>query len=696
MQRLRRLIHEVHRRSLWQVLGIYAVGAWVAYEVILGLVGGGLLPPWFPRVAVGIFVLGLPFVLATAFVQEGLPGGDRRPRSAGSEDGGGAANETPSAAGGGRHHRLFTWRNALVAGGVLVLAGAFFAARSALLAPEDPVAPADEDEPPAVAVLPFENLSADPENEYFAAGVHDEILNQLFKISSLQVTSRTSVMAYKDERPQSTREVAEELGVRYVLEGTVRRFGDRVRITGQLIDAATELHVWSDTYDRDLTDLLKIQANVATEIARALEAELTPAEVARIESRPTENPDAYDAYLRGLDYSRSGYVAGREQREEDWRIAGEMYNRAIELDPTFALARTALGFINLRLYWYGYDRTEERAQLARRQLDEVLRLDPDLPQGHINQGYYQYWVERNYDEAIDLFRRGLEGLPGDTDVRSLVGFVYRRQGRLEEAVEELKGAVRQDPLNGNLAEELGNTLRGARRWEESARHLNRAIALAPDYPDSYLRKIDLLVSWTGGVEGARQVLTEAEDLLPSRDLLETAVWIEILARDYGAALERLADYPDEMIDDQYDLFPEDLLRGRVLELAGRPEEARRSYRAARRTLEPLAEERPDQYRVHRALARAYAGLGLHDRAIASIERAREGLPLAVDRWAAPDLIEDQAYILAQAGRAEEAVQLLEFLLENPSRNRVTVPLLRLSPRWDTIREEPAFRELVEG
>lgn len=688
MQRLRRLIHEVHRRSLWQVLGIYAIGAWVAYEVILGLVSGGLLPPWFPRVAVGAFVLGLPFVLATAFVQEGLPG---------SEDGGGAADERPAAAADrGGQRGLFTWRNALVAGGVVVLAGGLFVARSALLAPDDTVPPPEEEESPAVAVLPFENLSADPEDEYFAAGVHDEILNQLFKISSLQVTSRTSVMSYKDEPPKSTREVAEELGVRYVLEGTVRRFGDRVRITGQLIDAATDLHVWSDAYDRDLTDLLEIQAEVATEIARALEAELTPAEVARIESRPTEDPDAYDAYLKGLDYSRSGYVAGREQREEEWRIAGDMYARAIELDPTFALARAALGFINLRLYWYGYDRTEERIRLARHQLEEALRLDPDLPQGHINQGYYQYWVERDYDEAIDRFRRGLEGLPGNTDVRSLVGFVYRRQGRLDEAVEELEDAVRQDPLNGNLAEELGNTLRGARRWEESARHLNRAIALAPDYPDAYLRKIDLLVSWTGGVEGARQVLAEARDHVPSRELLVTAVWIEILARDYGAALEQLDGYPDEMIDDQYDLYPEDLLRARVLELAGRPEEARRSYRAARRTLESLAQERPDQYRVHRALARTYAGLGLHDRAVASVERAREGLPLEVDRWAAPDLIEDHAYVLARAGRAREAVELLELLLENPSRNRVTVPLLQLSPRWDMLRDEPAFRELVGG
>lgn len=693
---MRQLLRELKRRNVYKVAASYAAVAFVTLQAARLVFPATTLEGLYDTLVVLAFV-GFPIALVFAWAFELTPEGVRRTGDAEpSGERSGRSRAPPS-----------TTRLAMqtVAGagllGAAVAVGWYVtgdggepSGETAATTDAVPGAPSARER--SIAVLPFENLSPDPDDEYFAAGVHDELLNQLFKISSLQVTSRTSVMAYAEDRPKSIRAVADELGVRYVLEGTVRRFEDRVRITGQLIDAATELHVWSDTYDRERSDLLDIQADVATEIARALEAELTAEEVARIESRPTDDPDAYDAYLRGREYSRRGEVAGREQREEDWRIAGEMFRRAIERDPEFARARAASAYIHLRLYWYGFDRTRERVEMARRQLDEAFELNRDLSWAHISEGYYQYWVERDYDRAIERFERGLEGLPGDAEVRSLVGFVYRRQGRLDEAIEELKKATRRDPLNGNLAEELGNTLRGARRWEEAARFLNRAIALAPDYPSGYLRKVDLLVSWTGGVEGARQVLREAERLVPERDLLETAVWIEILAGEPEAALERLEAYPQEMIDAQYDLHPEELLRARALELAGRAEAARRSYEAARRVLEDRAEARPEQYRIQRALARTYAGLDLHERAINSIERAREGLPLEVDRWAAPELIEDHAYVLARAGRAAEAAELLRFLLENPSRNRVSVPLLRLSPRWDAIRDHPAFRALLEG
>lgn len=692
---MRRLLRELKRRSVYKVAVSYAAVAFLTLQAAQLVFPATTLEGLYDTLVVLAFV-GFPIALVIAWAFELTPEGVRRTEPA---EPSGPRSREPRPRPSPSRLAMRTLAGAGLLGAAVFGGWYLTGGRGAPSGESKAATDTARSDPPAgersIAVLPFENLSPDPDDEYFAAGVHDEILNQLFKISSLEVTSRTSVMAYAEERPKSTRAVADELGVRFVLEGTVRRFGDRVRITGQLIDAATELHVWSDTYDRKRSDLLEIQADVATEIAHALEAELTAEEVARIESRPTDDPDAYDAYLRGRDYSRSGEVAGRERREEDWRIAGEMFRRAIELDPEFARARAALAYIHLRLYWYGFDRTPERVEMARRELDEAFRLDRDLSWAYISEGYYQYWVERDYDRAITRFERGLEGLPGDAEVRSLVGFVYRRQGRLREAVEELKSAIRQDPLNGNLAEELGNILRGARRWEAAARYLNRAIALAPDYPSGYLRKMDLLVSWTGGVEGARQILREAEELVPARDLLETAVWIEILAGEPEAALERLEDYPEEMIDTQYDLHPEELLRARALELAGRAEAARRSYEAARRVLEARAEARPGQYRIQRALARTYAGLGLHERAIASIERAREGLSLEMDRWAAPDLIEDHAYVLARAGRASEAAELLRFLLENPSRNPVSVPLLRLSPRWDGIRDDPAFRALLE-
>lgn len=679
---MKKLIREIHRRSIWQVLVIFLGTSWGVLEMVDHVVERFGMPEWVYGGALILLLLGFPVVLATAFVQE-------RPES--------AERETPAEAE-GPVESLFTWRNALVGGvtafGVLGLVAVGWV----IWAPGGDASEAEASAAStanSIAVLPFENLSADAEDEYFTDGIHDEILNQLFKISSLQVISRTSVLTYKENPPASVRAVADELGVRYVLEGTVRRFGDRVRITAQLIDAATDLHLWSESYDRNRTDLLEIQADVATQIARALEAELTAQEVARIQSQATDDPDAYDSYLRGLEYSRSGYVAGRGDRAEDWRIAGQMYRRAIELDPSFALARAALGFIHLQLYWYGYDRTPERAAMGRRQLDEALRLDPDLPQAHVNDGYYHYWVERDYDEAISRFQRGLEGLPGDGEVRSLIGFVYRRQGRLAESIEELKEAVLQDPLNGNLAEELGNTLRGARRWNEAARYLNRAITVAPDYPDSYLRKIDLLVSWRGSTEGAWQVFEEAEPLVAATDILPAAVWLETLDRDWDGALERLDEYPPETLVLQYDVRPEALVRAEILRLAGREGEARSGYGQARELLEEMAAQAPEDYRVHRALARTYSGLGLHDRALEAMEKARNGMPLELDRWAAPDLIEDHAVVLMRAGRLDDATERLRFLLENPSRNRITVPVLRLDPAWDPLRDHPSFQRLLQ-
>lgn len=688
MPRLTRLIKEIHRRSLWQVLGIYLVGGWLAYEVILGLTEGGILPEWFPGVAVGLLVVGLPVVLATAFIQEGIPGPtgpeSRSKAVTGTPD---AGTRSPS-----RVYRLLSWRNALLAGGAVFAAASGLAVMATLVQPRSEVVePASV---PSVAVLPFANLTADSEDEYFADGVHDEILTQLFKISSLSVTSRTSVMAYKN-RAVNLRTVAQELGVRYILEGTVRRFGDEVRITGQLIDAVRDVHIWSDSYTRDRRDLLEIQAEVAKRIALELQAELTPEEVARIDARPTGNPDAYDAYLRALDYNRSGYVAGREQRESDWRIALELYQRATERDSTFALAYADLGFTHLRLYWYGYDRTRERAEQGRRAIETALRLNPDLPQGHAYSGYYEYWIERDYDAAIRMFNRGLVGLPGDSDLRSLIGFVYRRQGRLQEAAREIERSVERDPLNGNLAEELGNTLRGLRRWEDGVRYLNRAIDLAPDYPEAYLRKIDLLVSWTGATDGARATLAEAETMTSPRDLVVTAVWLDILDRQWDRALARIAAFDGELLDDQYDFFPMPLLRAVVLELAGRPGEARTEYERTLRVLDSLEVEAAD-YRLPRARARTLAGLGRHEDALAAIRRALELIPLDIDAWAGPDLIEDHAYVLMRAGREADAIERLRFLIDNPSRSRITPALLRLDPRWDPLRRHSGFRALLDA
>ncbi len=379
---MKKLIREIHRRSLWQVLVIYGVGAYIGFEVIQTLTEGLGLPSWFPSCAIMLFIIGLPIVLATAFVQEGLGSAARRDPTLlpDVEIGGAAAAEHARREAAGAR-RVFTWRNALMGGvfafalwGVVAAGWLLLAGDIVREARESGVAAAADERWKSIAVLPFENLSDDPENAFFAAGIHDDILSQLSKIRDLTVISRTSVMQYAGTE-KDMRTIADELGARTSLEGSVRRAGGQVRIVTQLIDAKADAHLWSETYDRELTvaNVFAIQSEIAQRIAQALKAELSPEEKERIASRPTDSPEAYDFYLRGKEYFRR---PGLEK--ENYRIAQQMYERAVELDPQFALAHASLSRVHSLFYRASFDRSAERLSQAREAAGRALELDPDL------------------------------------------------------------------------------------------------------------------------------------------------------------------------------------------------------------------------------------------------------------------------------------------------------------------------------
>ncbi len=374
MSRFKELIREVHRRSLWQVLLVYIGGALVGYQAIQALTEGLGLPQWFPALAILLFIVGLPIVLATSFVQEGFSSAGQDPTLL-PDSGVGTVADVAGA------RRLFTWRNAIMGGalafglwGVVATGWLVFGGRSDAEGVEAALV-----ESKSIAVIPFANMSADPENEYFSDGITDDIITHLSMIADLKVISRQSSMQYKGSE-KSLRQIAEELGVATILEGGVQRIGDRVRVNAQLIDAESDEHLWVEQYDRDLTDVFAIQSDVAERIARALAAELTPETQARIERRPTDDMAAYNAYLRGKDYTRRGYA------EEDIRVSIQMYERAVELDPGFALAWAGLANQQSRLYWFHYDRSDAPLTAASQAIDQALALDPELSEAYLARG----------------------------------------------------------------------------------------------------------------------------------------------------------------------------------------------------------------------------------------------------------------------------------------------------------------------
>lgn len=671
MSGLKRFITEIHRRSLWQVLGIYVVGSWIAYEVVLNLVEGLQLPAWLPGGAIVLFIIGLPIVLATAFVQEGAPFQGAVPD----------ASEKPAA-------KVFNWKNAVLGGVVAFLllgmtAGGYMMVRQ----------PAEESGASAmsVAALPFENMSADQEDAYFTDGFHDELLTQLSKIGSLRVISRTSVLGYKGTT-KNLRVIADELGVRYILEGSVRRFGERVKITAQLIDSRNDHHVWAETYERSRADLFAIQAEVATAIAQAMNVELSPETEASLRALPTTSTEAHDFYLKSLEYQRIGGASTRAQRGEHWRSAVDMLEKAVAADARFALAWAELGVAHARLTWFSYDLSPARMETAKRAIDRALELEPALPQARTALGYYYYWGKRDYERALDAFTVAQNGLPGSSELSNLRAFVLRRMGRFDETIQLLTTSVQKDPLNGLMIRELATSYRAAERYDKAIEWSDRGIAIAPGYPELYAVKTEALLWGRADIAGARASTEAGLRQAPGDPELLLELWrVEMTAGDYAAAQRAAERLTVESVDVQEETLPRPLLIGLALHAAGQAASARPLLAQARDTLEAASARYPNDYRAAVSLSWTYAALGDRARATRAAERASALLPISLDHLHGPHIAVRVAYAYALIGEAGRAVEQLSIAYGAPARS----PLLRVDARWNNIRNTPEFRRLVQ-
>ncbi|UCC84756.1 MAG: tetratricopeptide repeat protein [Gemmatimonadota bacterium] len=684
MSRLKRLILEIHRRSLWQVLLIYVGGALVAYQAVQALTEGLGLPQWFPGLAVVLFVIGLPFVVATAFVREtGAP-----PVAPSEMEAAAAEGAAPGALSGGPRPHI-TWRNAglsfvvaLAVWGVVATGWLLFGGRVVGLT----------EERESVAVLPFANLSPDPENEFFAQGIHEDILSQLAKIGDLDVISRQSVLQYADTDKPTPR-IAAELGVDAILEGSVRRAGDRVRVVTQLIDGRTDAHVWSETYDRELTvaNVFEIQSEIAEHIASALQAEFTPEEKQRISSPPTANLEAYDYYLRGLEFF------GRSSEEHDFRIAVEMFENATQLDSRFALAYARLSRTHSYMYWFFFDHSPERLQQAKDAVDRSLEIEPDLPEAHEALGFYYYMGHLDYERALQEFEIALGQQPGNVEVISGMGYVERRRGNFEVALTHLENAARLDPRDGSLQSEVGQTYALLRNYAEADAHYDRALALVPDDAEAYVLRALNYVDWEGDVFKAAAVLREAADRgLDTVDhpylgymwvLLETSVGQD------EAALARLSSGSSAAFSTQHYYVPKAMMAAEIYSRMNEPERARQHLDSAVALLEAAIQETPEDARLHSRLGIAYARQGRVEDAIDAGERAVELLPVSKEAWRGLHPIASLARILTITGRHDEAIDRLEYLLSMPA--GISVARLRMGSEWDPLRSHPRFQALLE-
>ena len=599
----------------------------------------------------------------------GLPSGTRRP-------GTGAPAKRPAV-------RRAGW----IAGGALLLTAAVL--WLFVWGPFDRERPANgPSDRRIVAVLPFENLGG-AGDQYFTDGITDEITSRLALIPGLGVISRTSSRAYAGAR-KSAREIGDELHAGYILEGTVRwdRSGDpdRVRITPRLIRARDDTQIWSDNYEREITEIFALQADIASQIARALDVTLVAHERRALTSRPTDDIDAYQAYLQGMEQlHKPGFS------RESFDLGVQMFERATALDPAFALAWSRLASIHARIYHHGFDRSEERQAKAREVADRALALQPDLAEAHLALAHYYYWCEHDYARALASLHDAGRFNPNLNEVRQTTAFVKRRQGDLEAAVELLERDRELSPLDPNTFVPLGETYGTLRRYAQGEEALRRAIALAPDDPYPYTELALLYLRWRGDAAAARVTL-EKMPPVASTEACRVGFLVELLDRQYEAALEVLETCPAEILEAGIFATPVALLEGLTLRTTGRTARARAAFDQSRKILEQRLAKAPEDHRVHAALGLTYAGLGRSERAVRHGRRAVDLYPMSVDALQAPSLSIDLALVYTMVGDNAAAIERLDFALSVPS--ILSVAWLESDPLWDPLRTDPGFAALL--
>ena len=545
-----------------------------------------------------------------------------------------------------------------------------------------------------VAVLPFENLSPDPDNAYFAEGIHEEILARLATIHDLRVISRNSTLQYQ-EKSRDLHDIAKQLGVSNILEGSVQREADQVRVNVQLISTQTNSYIWVDTYNRKLTDITAVESEIARGIAESLQVKLTAREAQALTVKPTNNSEAYDAYLRGLVFDARTAYSNDAQRN-----AITSYERAVQLDPGFALAWARLSRADAALYFIRADQTQARRDVARRALENAQELSPNLPETQLALGYYQYWVLRDYGLAQETFARLSEILPGSSDILYALGLVTRREGKWDESIAHFERCLALDPRNAEVLSNAAWTYAMLRKFPAALKLYDRALEITPDDLDIVAAKAGTYQA-EGNLKEAAALLTGINVQSPIQPFITKMTQLR-LERNHGEAVRLLqARQAQFQFASQIDQGTNQVILAFAQRLAGDTAATKATAEQARDTLKPLCRDQPDNSFLAQQLALANAALEEKEMALSEAERATTLLSSATDPLSGPTREEVLALIQMMFGDSSHSISTLSRLLQTPYISWLYGPMpatpavLRLDPIWDPLRADPAFQKLCE-
>ena len=658
---------ELKRRKVYRVAIAYVVGGWALAQGFAQVLPVFDIPNSAIRGVIALLLVGFPVALVLAWMFDITPTGIERTSAV-------AAHPEPKS----RRRRNVIL---LAAGGAMisVTTGLF-------LLPRAVAHKVDK----SIAVLPFENLSDEKENAYFADGVQDDVLTNLSKISDLRVISRTSVMQYRG-RPSNVRDIGKALGVSNILEGSVRRSGSRVRVNVQLIDANTDEHVWANDYDRDVTDVFAIQSDLAREIANALQAKLSPAEKSQMTRKPTENGEAYLAFVQAHDLSCAYEDLNKLKQSE------QLYERAIALDPNFALAIARYSQLESWIV-HTFDGTAERRSKARALAERALQLQPELPEAHLALGFSYYYGENNFDAALNEFEIAQRGLPNESEVYLALGAIQRRQGKWPESIANLEKAISLNPKDTWALQNLSFNYQMLRDFRKANETIDRALALNPTAFEPLETKAKFALFENGDFTVAEKAFDAIRSLPLTNEQKLKATYaranVFVLERKYTDGLREAESLPD----DQIEIFPGALwskyffigfARKALQDEAG----ARWAFLRAKTAAEDQLKRTPDSEDAHIQLAKALAFLGEKDRAIAEARRASDLRPESKDAFGGPEITEGLAEVHAVLRDNDRAIEILDRLLGKPS--GVTVQGLKVNPIWDPLRSDPRFQALID-
>ena len=536
----------------------------------------------------------------------------------------------------------------------------------------------------SIAVLPLENLSPDPDDAYFAAGMHEDIIIQLSRIGDIQVIARSSVLGY-DAGQRNIQRISNDLGVQSILEGSVRRIVNRVRVAVTLTDVQTNRTLWADTFDRDLTDIFAIQSEIALEIANALEARLTDIEKRQLVDNPTAVTEAYEYYLRAREYfTRPG------PQYDSYKNAEFLLKKAIEYDPQFAHAHALLSRTYTTLRWFGYDTSSETLELSLQNATRAFQLQPDLPEAYIAMGYYYYYGFRDYDIALEYFNNALLFQPNNAEVIAAIGFVERRLGSFEDSIRNLSKAISLDPRNINLLFNNAQSFVITGRHQEAKSLFERALSISPNFIllRIFLSLNDIL--WKGDIESTRTFLNDYSHFKNE----SPGDWLrmQFIISDFEGMIQTVHDVPLDMYRGQLFLYVPSFILGLAYDHMGDHELARQHYEKALSEYVELSSIHDNDLRYMISLGRTYAGLGLAEQANAEIKKA---IALVSDL---DDMLNSSAYktdiatIYAKLQNSEETVKILRDVLSTPGFQ--SIERVKIDPAWDPIRNTSEFQDLL--